>query len=113
MMIKSITNYEGYVSEDIPTLILEVCTKELYNEEDDELEILTLYKEYPDVDFEDFEEVFEKIDVSDIEDEYATLDFTGAGMTIGFTIPDNGELDENMSRQCFEKIINIFEKQLY
>ena len=112
-MIKSITNYEGYVSEDIPTLILEVCTKELYNEDDDELKILTLYKEYPDVDFEDFEEVFEKIDVSDIEDEYATLDFTGAGMTIGFTIPDNGELDEDMSKQCFEKIIKICEKQLY
>ena len=113
---KKEVSVEGYVAEKVPTLILSGCSEELYDEDADELTLVSFYKEYPDYEFDIFEEKFEALceegTFEDLEESFGvTLDMSGSGMGVGFDIADPGELSEKKIEELFEEVVKIFDER--
>lgn len=109
--IKEMVGVEGFYGAKVPTLYISGCPEELFDEDSDELTLVSFFKEYPDEDFEVLRKKFEALNEEGAFDHIEfTLDMEGDDLSFGFFLPDEGDFTKAELKKIFEEVVSIFEE---
>lgn len=108
--IKEMIGVDGFYGAKVPTLYITGCPAEFFDEDNDELTLVSFFKEYPNEDFNTLRKKFETLNEEGTFDDIEfTLDMEGDDLSFGFFLPDEGDFTKAELKEIFKKVVEVFE----